>query len=465
MSRTRTNTSFIVSAVALLLLLASCRGERLRELLGDYTPHERYAMRLVEAELDHSALGRDWMAVAEAALLNSVAVTAPYREESYLDPREAMAASYRISLRRGQRLEVAFESIPDSAYRVFLDVFRAPRDSGEAPRHLMSADSLERSLEYLVGRDADYLVRIQPELLRGGRYSITIVVKPTLEFPVSGHDTTAIRSRYGDARDGGRRRHEGLDIFARRGTPVLAAADGYVRSTRSNNLGGNVIWLRDELERTHYYAHLDSVAVFRGMAVRTGDTIGFVGNSGNARTTPPHLHFGVYQRGSFDPYPALHEVPTGPDVFAGDADLIGGLARVSRERTRVRVLPTTRSPVVAELARYTPVRVAAGSGSWYRVILPNGKTGYLASGLTERLDSVLRRQAFGADADLLVEPDPASVTVDRILAGTEVDVLGAFGAHVFALTSNGRLGWISLDSNPPTRGAGAVMSERFGEPE
>lgn len=465
MSHTRTTTSVIVSAVGLLLLLAGCRGERLRELLGDYTPRQRYAMRLVEAELDRTALGRDWMAVAESALVNPVAVAAPYREESYLDPREAMAVAYRVTLRRGQRLEVAFESAPDSGYRVFLDVFRTPRDSGDVPRHVLSADSLERSLEYLARRDADYLVRIQPELLRGGRYTITIVVKPTLDFPVSGYDTTAIRSRYGDARDGGRRRHEGLDIFARRGTPVLAAADGYVRSTRPNNLGGNVIWLRDDLERTHYYAHLDSVAVFRGLVVQAGDTIGFVGNSGNARTTPPHLHFGVYQRGSFDPYPALYRLPAVPDAFSGDPDLVGRLARVSRERTRIREAPNVGAAVVAELARHTPVRVAAGTGSWYRVTLPDGATGYLASGLTERLDGAIRRQTIGAETDVLSDPDPAAVAVDRIVTGTELDVLGAFGGFVFVQASSGRYGWVTLDSSPLSRAEVRGASTGIEEPE
>ncbi len=444
-SHWRTNRHLVVWAAVVLLVLAGCGRESLRELFGDYTPHEQYALRLAEAELDGTALGRDWIAAAESALVNPVTVAAPYREESYLDPREAMAVAYRIPLRNGQRLEVAFESAPDSGYRVFLDLFRAPRDSAATPRRVLSADSLERSVEYLARRDGEYLVRIQPELLRGGRYTITIVVTPSLQFPVSGHDTTAVRSRYGDPRDGGRRRHEGLDIFARRGTPVLAAASGYVRSTRSNNLGGNVIWLRDDLERTHYYAHLDSVVVFRGLVVEAGDTIGFVGNSGNARTTPPHLHFGVYQRGSFDPYPALHQFPTVPAAFSGDPDLIGRVARVSSERTRVRASPSGGSDVVAELARHTPVRVGAGSGPWYRVTLPDGATGYLATRLTEPLDGPIGRQAVVAGTDLLTEPDPAAVAVDRFVTGTELDVLGVFGSFVFVQGSSGRLGWVSLD--------------------
>jgi len=434
-----------LSTLVLLLSLAGCGGESIREWLGNYTPHERYVQRLRDAGLDQTALGRDWVAAAESALANAVVIGAPYREESYLDPREAMAVAYRISLRNGQRLEVAFESAPDSSFRVFLDLFRASRDSGAAPGLVLSADSLQRSLEYLARRDGDYLVRIQPELLRGGQYSITVVVRPSLEFPVSGRDTTAIRSWYGDPRDAGRRRHEGLDIFAPRGTPVLAAADGFIRSTRPNNLGGRVVWLRDDLGRTHYYAHLDSVVAVRGNRVQVGDTLGFVGNSGNARTTPPHLHFGVYARGSFDPYPALYQPPTAPAAFSGERSLIGQLARVNRERTRVRALPTSRSGVVTELARHTPVRVEAGSGSWYRVTLPDGAMGYVATRLTEPLDGPVGRHPVAAGTVLLTDPDAAAVAVDRVVMDTELGVLGAFGSFVFVQGPGGRPGWLALD--------------------
>ncbi len=445
MSHAHTTPCNRVFAVGLLLALVGCRSEALREWLGDYTPHERYAQRLADAELDQTALGRDWLAAAEEALAAPVAIATPHREESYLDASEVMAVAYRVPLRRGQHLEVSFESAPDSAYRVFLDLYRAPRDSGSAPRWVSSADSLERSLNYLARRDGDYLLRIQPELLRGGRYTITILIKPSLQFPVSGHDTAAIRSWYGDPRDGGRRQHEGLDIFAARGTPVLAAADGFVRSTRPNNLGGRVIWLRDHLDRTHYYAHLDSVAVFRGMAVDVGDTIGFVGNSGNARTTPTHLHFGIYARGSFDPLPALYQFPTVPATFAGNSRLIGQRARVSRARTPVRASPDTRSGVVVQLALHTPIAVKAGSGPWYRVTLPDRTAGYVATRSIEPLDGAIRRQTVEVGTDLLADPAPRAVAVDRIVRATELDVLGVFGNFVFVQGSSGRLGWLSLE--------------------
>ncbi|NIM48821.1 MAG: peptidase M23, partial [Gemmatimonadales bacterium] len=107
-----------------------CGEDSLRELLGNYTPHERYERALHEAGLDQTALGSDWIAAAGEALDGAIRVTAPYHEESYVDPREAMATAYRVSLRRGQRVEAAFESEPDSSYQVFIDLFLIPRGSG-----------------------------------------------------------------------------------------------------------------------------------------------------------------------------------------------------------------------------------------------------------------------------------------------------------------------------------------------
>jgi len=428
-----------------LLAVTGCSKESLRELLHHYTPHERYEQVLLAAGLDQTALGRDWIAAAAAALDSPITISAPYREESYLDPREAVAIAYRIPLRRGQRLEVAFESEPDSSYQVFIDLFLIRDNSDRAPRRLASADSLERTLDYLARRDGDYLIRIQPELLRGGRCAIDIVVTPSLAFPVSGHDTTAIGSWYGDSRDGGRRRHEGLDIFAPRGTPVLAAANGVVRSTRRNRLGGNVVWLRDQFGRSHYYAHLDSQVVHRGQRLQVGDTLGFVGNTGNARTTPPHLHFGLYSSGSFDPYPALKELPREPASFTGNPDLIGRLIRVTREGTRIRILPTTRSDILVELPLHTPLRADAGTGPWYRVATPDGTVGFVAATLTEPADNPIRRELLAGAAALLTDPDSNALTLENVRAGVEVTVLGAFGDFLFVQGPSGRAGWLPLN--------------------
>jgi hypothetical protein len=93
--------------------------------------------------------------------------------------------------------------------------------------------------------------------------------------------------------------HHGEDIFAPIGAPVLAVAKGTVFSVGWNDLGGNRLWLRDEQGNEFYYAHLSAFSplAIDGAHVQAGDVLGFVGNSGDAETTPPHLHFEIHPVG------------------------------------------------------------------------------------------------------------------------------------------------------------------------
>lgn len=112
-------------------------------------------------------------------------------------------------------------------------------------------------------------------------------------FPVSGKAN--VGSFWGDDRDGGRRKHKGIDIFAKKGTAVVAIEDGVITSREETKLGGKVLWLRPKGAWWRaYYAHLDEQLVKEGEHVVKGQVIGTVGKTGNARTTPAHLHFGIY---------------------------------------------------------------------------------------------------------------------------------------------------------------------------
>jgi peptidoglycan LD-endopeptidase LytH len=95
---------------------------------------------------------------------------------------------------------------------------------------------------------------------------------------------------WGFPRSGGRQ-HQGVDIFAAYGMPLYAVADGTISKVWNNRLGGLSINLIDTAGDRYYYAHLSAVAVTQGQQVRAGEVIGANGNSGNARTTPPHLHW------------------------------------------------------------------------------------------------------------------------------------------------------------------------------
>jgi murein DD-endopeptidase MepM/ murein hydrolase activator NlpD len=133
-----------------------------------------------------------------------------------------------------------------------------------------------------------------------------------LRIPVDGVSRRAIVDTFGSPRPGDRR-HEGLDIFAPRGTPVVSTTRGIVWRIGDNALGGTVVWVLGPGGQLHYYAHLDRVADIRAhQRVAPGERLGYVGNTGNAAKTAPHLHYGIYRRsgGAINPYPLLGGSPS-----------------------------------------------------------------------------------------------------------------------------------------------------------
>ena len=131
--------------------------------------------------------------------------------------------------------------------------------------------------------------------------------QPTaLAMPVAVVESRALRDTW-HAHRAPNRRHEGIDIFAEKGTPVLAATEGIVLQLDETPVGGKVVWVFGPAGQNHYYAHLDRFGTVRaGDRIRSGTLLGYVGNTGNAKTTPPHLHYGVYtNEGAINPYPLL----------------------------------------------------------------------------------------------------------------------------------------------------------------
>lgn len=88
--------------------------------------------------------------------------------------------------------------------------------------------------------------------------------------------------------------HKGIDIFAKRGSIVIAPQDGFIVKNGTHELGGNVVLLMGPLFRFHYFAHMDSINENLGLYVVKGDTIGTVGDTGNAKGKPPHLHYQIF---------------------------------------------------------------------------------------------------------------------------------------------------------------------------
>ena len=133
--------------------------------------------------------------------------------------------------------------------------------------------------------------------------------KSALVFPVSGKKSN-VGGFWGEYREGNRK-HKGVDIFARKGTPVVAVSDGVVTSVGNGGKGGKCVWVKSaDHPWTAYYAHLDKQKVYAGQSVKKGQVIGTVGNTGNARYTPSHLHFGIYSgNGAVNPLPYIKKSP------------------------------------------------------------------------------------------------------------------------------------------------------------
>jgi murein DD-endopeptidase MepM/ murein hydrolase activator NlpD/SH3-like domain-containing protein len=426
-----------------LLFLSSCGGiSPLKEVFQAPTPHERYEQGLRQAKLANTALGRDWIAAGQKALRDSLQITLPFRETGYFAADKSVAYSLRLQAQRGEKLVIRVETKSLYPVQVFIDIF----DVENNPKHVASADTNTSSLEYKVEKSRMHLIRIQPELLRSGRYTISIEREPGLAFPLPGKDSRNISSFWGSDRDGGKRQHEGIDIFAKRGTPVVAASAGTIRGVNQNNLGGKVVWLSDESwNQSLYYAHLDQQLVTEGQHVNIGDTLGLVGNTGNAATTDPHLHFGIYRfgEGAIDPFPFVQRGSGTPPKVEVDLDQLGQWNRVAGKKAALRRAPNKTAPIITEITPHTPLLLVAGAVNWYRALLPNGVTGYVSAKQVESFKKPLRKQSLPTETALLDYPDATAAPMQQLKAGSSVTVLADSGSFLLVETPGGERGWMS----------------------
>jgi len=137
-----------------------------------------------------------------------------------------------------------------------------------------------------------------------------------LLIPVQGIRAAQLVDTFTQARSNGRV-HDAIDIMAPAGTPVLAATDGSVAKLFASNLGGTTLYEFDASGTVaYYYAHLQAYApgVVEGKPLKQGEVIGYVGSTGNASPSAPHLHFAIFVLGpekrwwqgtAINPYPLL----------------------------------------------------------------------------------------------------------------------------------------------------------------
>lgn len=442
-SRTRMNHQMRMSAAWVMAVIAlfagGCSGINKFLQPVAVSPRDTYIGGLEKSNLATTAMVRSWLEAGNIAGKDSVFITMPFQETGFFAASEPQARFYRFDAKEGQVLTLTLVTKTRAAARVFSDVFMQEDNQWKELAH---ADSLQLTYEF--GKSGPCLVRLQPELLVNMYYAVTMRVTPVLMNPVKGASNKSIGSFYGDPRDGGKRKHEGVDIFAPRGTPVVAPTDGVVTRVGTGNLGGKVIWMKD-LKRGHsyYFAHLDSQMVKPGAAVKQGDLLGTVGNTGNARNTPSHLHFGVYQTASKDPIAYIRTMERLVDERMPDT-LFQSLAfRISRKAGALLAGPSAKLGIRQSLPRDTYVRVIAHSQDWFRVTTADGKEGFVEkkylSG-TEKGSNIL----LAANTWLLTEPDTSAVPIRTLQGGAQM--LASFKNFRYIKTGDGLLGWVAAEN-------------------
>ncbi len=369
-------------AAALTLSVLGCTqyaGERPFKAAGSQGARDRYESEILRSDLGKSAYYRAWVMEGRRALRDGLSIRPSFREIVRFASDDPTAIGYRLDLRRGQRLRVRLDREEFSG-QLFAELFEQIGNADPIYRLVRSASGRAQEFSFEATTDGVHVLRLQPELMKGGDVAITLTTAAGLTFPVLGKSSRAIGSFFGDPRDGGARDHEGIDIFAERGTPVVAVADGVISDVGNTRLGGKVVWQHDATRGvTYYYAHLNTQEVRAGQRVRAGMTLGTVGNTGNARTTPPHLHFAVYRPGriAINPVPFIFDAPG--DVIAPvlvDLTRLGHWTETA-ERSTLHVSPAQRAPVVAEIPAHTRVRVLSGVRDWHRVELDDGRRGFM----------------------------------------------------------------------------------------
>lgn len=361
----------------LLVSIAACNTAG-RGIFAKKTAREKYEDRIEKIE---SPAVMAWKKMGEKALLNPLSVPAPYAETGIFSGDSSDANAFLFSAGAGQKIVVSATRADAATFTSFLELWDASNPG--SPKLLRAADTMLNSIEYAAAEGGKFIVRLQPKLASRGKYNLKIALAPILGFPIPNTIKSSIGSLWGDARDAGARKHEGIDIFAKKGSPVVAVTDGVVRRTGDGGIGGKVIWFNPAGENfSVYYAHLDTQYVSGGQRVSKGEVMGTVGNTGNAQFTPAHLHFGVYTAsGAVNPLGFVQAVT--PPALAPSIKNLDVWYKTS-SKLKLYASPGKKGqPIAATGSRVKTVSVGK---DFYKVLLQNGEKAYVSiNDLTEKM--------------------------------------------------------------------------------
>ena len=421
-----------------IILLYSCKSSR-QGLFGKKTAHERYGAALESAGLHTTTMGRLWFTAADKGLAQPLRITVPYKETGYFPADRPASAGYRFAAKRGEKIVISITTTPAAGVLFFTELWK-PGTGTEKSTLLEIVDTLVRRLEYEVENDTSFLLRLQPELLKGVEYTLTIALQSSLAFPVQASGNPKVISLWGAARDGGARDHEGVDISATFRTPVVAAADGRVTRVNENNLGGKVIFMNPAGKDFNlYYAHLDSQIVTQGQLVKRGDVLGLLGKTGNARTTIPHLHFGIYASGgAIDPIAFIDREKPQPALVTASTESLNKMARTKSAAT-IYDHPSSNASTITKLEANQVLQILSATRNWYKIRLPDNREGFVSSDVvvTTTMNNLKVRNA----ARLLDAPSVTAPAQSIIDSGSTIAVKGKY-LNYYLVTHNNKDGWI-----------------------
>lgn len=431
---------FILTVLAFCITSCKTSGPG---IFGKKSPHEQYGDRLTNAGLRSTALGSSWFVVAEESIVSPPQVALPYKEVGYFSSERPNATALRFDAMRGQKLTIGVNKSPASNFTLYLDLWKAV--PGKEPKHIASADTAKYSIEVDVDENSQYILRLQPELLSSGEYTITVASGPTLAYPIKAPGKNHTKSFWGAERDGGVRKHEGIDMFGERRTPIVAAAEGRITRVEETAVGGKVVWLKvRDKDYMLYYAHLDSQIVRDGDYVEIGDTLGLMGNTGNARTSSPHLHFGVYTiSGPVDPWPFVKPVDKFPEKIAESSiPFLGKLARNKKTTPKMHATRGLNPDSSLTIQPATLLRIEAATAGWFRVELPDGQEGFMKTISVEEIDQPLLSLSTKNVVPLHERPDTLSAKKASITKNEPLVILANFGNYHFVKTPQNLTGWM-----------------------
>lgn len=361
-----------------ITFISACQS--INNLLDSNNPRKNYIEQFEKSELAKKDIFKKWLNNWNQAKLQPQIVELPYLEEGVFFIADAKAYGYQFSLKEGEKLIIEL----NSKTTVFAELYNIANSNNS----LASLNSENANMQYSVKNSGTYLLILQGDILDGGKFELKIQTTNSLNFPVSGANYKDVGSFWGAARDGGKRSHKGVDIFAKRGTPVVAVSGGVARA-KQNNLGGKVVWLYNAGEgKSYYYAHLDSQLV-KGNLVKVGDTLGLVGNTGNAKYTPPHLHFGIYGgSGAVDPFPFIDDKKKTFKTVKTDSAVIGNYFTITSATANIRNQPNSKNNTpITSLPKNSTVQVISATDDWQKIRYDGNKIGFIYSSLLKPIES------------------------------------------------------------------------------